>query len=56
MANLVLTIPSSLEATVRDLSNQRKTSVDSLVNAALSDYLGSLTRRIYQAGLVISRL
>jgi acetolactate decarboxylase len=44
----VLTIPSPLEATVRDVSNQRKISVDSLVNSALSDYLGSLTRRIYQ--------
>jgi acetolactate decarboxylase len=48
MANLMLTIPPSLEATVREVSDQKKISVDSLVNAALSDYLGSLTRRIYQ--------
>ncbi|HWY70949.1 MAG TPA: acetolactate decarboxylase [Terriglobales bacterium] len=48
MGNLAVTIPPSLENLVRDFSNQSKISVDSLVGAALSTYLESLTPRIYQ--------
>jgi len=48
MAKLAATIPSSLDATVRDLSRQRKTSLDSLVSAALSEYVHSSPRRMYQ--------
>jgi acetolactate decarboxylase len=48
MANVAVTIPSSLEAAARDLSAQRKTSLDNLVSAALSEYLHSSPRRIYQ--------
>jgi acetolactate decarboxylase len=48
MADLAVTIPSSLEAAARDLSTQRRTSLDSLVSAALSEYLHSSPRRMYQ--------
>src|ERR1700735_62979 len=48
MADLAVTIPSSLQAAVRDLSTQRRTSLDSLVSAALSEYLHSSPRRMYQ--------
>ena len=48
MAKLAVTIPSSLEAAVRDLSTQRKASLDSLVSAALSEYVHSSPRRMYQ--------
>jgi len=48
MAKLAVTIPSSLEAAVRDLSTQRKTSLDGLVSAALSEYAHSSPRRMYQ--------
>ena len=48
MAKLSVTIPSSLEAAVRDLSTQRKTSLDGLVSAALSEYVHSSPRRMYQ--------
>jgi acetolactate decarboxylase len=48
MANLAVKISSLLEAVARDLSTERKTSLDSLVSAALSDYLVSSPRRMYQ--------
>ena len=48
MADFAATIPSSLEATARDLSAQRRTLLDSLVSAALSGYLHSLRSRIHQ--------
>jgi acetolactate decarboxylase len=48
MADLAVRIPSSLEAAARDLSTQRKTSLESLVSAALSEYLHSSPRRVYQ--------
>jgi acetolactate decarboxylase len=48
MPKLAVTIPSSLEAAVRDLSTQREASLDSLVSAALSEYLHSSPRRMYQ--------
>jgi len=48
MADLAVTIPSPLEAAARDLSTQRRSSLDSLVGAALSEYLRSRVRRIYQ--------
>lgn len=48
MANLAVTIPWSLEAAARDLSVLRKTSLDNLVSAALSEYLHSSPRRMYQ--------
>ena len=48
MAKLAVTIPSSLEAAVRDLSTQRKASLDSLASAAPSEYAHSSPRRMYQ--------
>jgi acetolactate decarboxylase len=48
MAKLAVTIPSSLEVAARELSTQRKTSLDNLVGAALSEYLHSSPRRMYQ--------
>jgi acetolactate decarboxylase len=48
MANLAVKISSLLEAVVRDLSTERKTSLDDLVSAALSEYLHSSPRRLYQ--------
>lgn len=48
MADLAVTIPSSLEAAARDLSTQCRTSLDGLVSAALSEYVRSRARRIYQ--------
>jgi Alpha-acetolactate decarboxylase len=48
MANLAVTIPSSLEVAVRDLSTRRRTSVDDLVGAVLSEYVQSSPRRMYQ--------
>jgi len=48
MTNLAVTIPSSLETAARDLSVLRKTSLDSLVSAALREYLHSSPRRLYQ--------
>jgi acetolactate decarboxylase len=47
-ANLAVIIPSSLEVAARDLSGQRQTSLDDLVSAALSEYLHSSPRRLYQ--------
>jgi acetolactate decarboxylase len=48
MANLAVTVPSSLEATARDFSTQHKTSLDDLVSAALNEYLHASPRRMYQ--------
>ncbi len=48
MSNLTVTIPSSLEDAARYLSTQRETSLDNLVSAALSEYLHSSPRRMYQ--------
>jgi acetolactate decarboxylase len=48
MANLAVKISSLLEAVARDLSTERKTSLDNLVSAALSEYLLSSPRRMYQ--------
>jgi acetolactate decarboxylase len=48
MANLAVKISSLLEAAARDLSIERKTSLDNLVGAALSEYLLSSPRRMYQ--------
>jgi acetolactate decarboxylase len=48
MANLAVTISSSLKAAVQDLSTRRESSLDNLVSAALSEYLHSSPRRMYQ--------
>jgi len=48
MANLGVTIPQSLAATARDLSLQRETLLETLVSAALSEYLHSSPGRMYQ--------
>ena len=48
MANLAVTIPSSLEGAVRELSTRRKTSVGDLVGAVLGEYVQSSPRRMYQ--------
>src|SRR5260370_38287544 len=48
MANLAVKISSLLETVARDLSIERKTSLDDLVSAALSEYLRSSPRRMYQ--------
>lgn len=48
MANLAVKVSSLLEGVARDLSTERKTSLDHLVSAALSEYLLSSPRRMYQ--------
>src|ERR1700733_14613749 len=48
MANLAVKISSLLEAVARDFSIEHKTSLDNLVGAALSEYLLSSPRRMYQ--------
>jgi acetolactate decarboxylase len=48
MANLSVTIPSSLEAEARDLSAKKRSSVDGLVADALSEYVHSYGRNIFQ--------
>ena len=48
MAKLAVKISSLLESLARDLSIERKTSLDNLVGAALSEYLLSSPRRMYQ--------
>src|ERR1700722_2783042 len=48
MTKLAVTIPSLVEALARDLSTERKTSLDDLASAALSEYLRSSARRLYQ--------
>jgi acetolactate decarboxylase len=47
MANLAVRISSLLEAVARDVSIERKTSLDNLVGTALSEYLRSSPRRMY---------
>jgi acetolactate decarboxylase len=48
MPKLAVKISSLLEAVARDLSTERQTSLDDLVSAALSEYLHSSPRRMYQ--------
>jgi acetolactate decarboxylase len=48
MANLVVKISSLLDDVARDFSKERKTSLDNLVSAALTEYLQSSPRRMYQ--------
>lgn len=48
MANLAVTIPSSIEVAARQLSTQRNSSLDNLVGAALREYLLSWPRRMFQ--------
>jgi acetolactate decarboxylase len=48
MVTLAVKISSLLEAAARDLSTERETSLDNLVSAALSEYLVSSPRRMYQ--------
>jgi acetolactate decarboxylase len=48
MANIAVAITSFLELAARDLSRQRHKSLDSLVSAALNEYLKSSARRMYQ--------
>jgi acetolactate decarboxylase len=48
MANLAVKVSSLLEAVARDLSTERKTSLDGLVSAALREYLHSSPHRMYQ--------
>jgi acetolactate decarboxylase len=48
MAHIAVKISSLLEGVARDLSAERKTSLDHLVSAALSEYLLSSPRRMYQ--------
>ena len=48
MPTLNIVIPGSIEATLRIAASRRATSVDSLVGAALSDYLQSDGHRLYQ--------
>jgi acetolactate decarboxylase len=48
MAHLAVKISSLIEAAARDLSVERKTSLDNLVGAALREYLLRSPRRMYQ--------
>jgi hypothetical protein len=48
MAHLAVKISSHLEAAARDVSIERKTSLDNLVGVALTEYLQSSPRRVYQ--------
>jgi acetolactate decarboxylase len=48
MPNLAVKISSLLESVARDLATERKTSLDDLVSAALSEYLLSSPRRMFQ--------
>jgi acetolactate decarboxylase len=48
MANLAVKVSSLLEGVARDLSTERRISLDHLVSAALSEYLHSSPRRMYQ--------
>jgi acetolactate decarboxylase len=48
MANLAVTIAPSIAVAARQLSTQRNTSLDSLVGAALREYMLSSPRRMYQ--------
>jgi acetolactate decarboxylase len=49
MANLSVTIPLSLETEPRDLCAQRGTSLDCLVTDALSEYVQSYGRNMFQS-------
>jgi acetolactate decarboxylase len=48
MAQLTVTIPASAEIAARELAAKRKMPLDSLVNAALGEYVQSSARRLYQ--------
>jgi acetolactate decarboxylase len=48
MPTLTVAIPSSLDAEVRDKAARRGTSLDTIVNAALGEYLNSQHRGLYQ--------
>ena len=48
MPTLNIVVPADVEAALRAAANRRATSVDSLVGAALSDYLKSDAHRMYQ--------
>jgi acetolactate decarboxylase len=48
MANLSVTIPSSLEAEARDLSAQQRSSLDRLVTDALTEYVQCYGHNIFQ--------
>ncbi|MGA2537570.1 MAG: acetolactate decarboxylase [Terracidiphilus sp.] len=48
MPTLNIVVPASIEATLRAAAIKRRTSVDSLAGAALSDYLQSEGHRMYQ--------
>jgi acetolactate decarboxylase len=48
MPTLTVIIPSTLDAAARDTAGQRGTSLDTLVSAALGEYLNSQRHRIYQ--------
>jgi acetolactate decarboxylase len=48
MVTLAVKISSLLEAAARNLSTERETSLDNLESAALSEYLVSSPRRMYQ--------
>src|ERR1700684_2312844 len=48
MANLTVKISSLLESVARDFSIEHKTSLDNLVGLAMSEYLLSSPRRMYQ--------
>ena len=48
MPTLTVVIPSSLDAAARDIAGQRGTSIDTIVSAALGEYLNSQRHRMYQ--------
>src|SRR5271166_2186209 len=48
MAHLAVKISSLLEVAARDVSIERKTSLDHVVGVALTEYLQSSPRRMYQ--------
>ena len=48
MPTLTVVIPSSLDAAARDAAGLRGTSLDTIVSAALGEYLNSQRHRIYQ--------
>jgi len=48
MPTLTVVIPSSLDAAARDTAGQRGTSLDTIVSAALGEYLNSQRHRMYQ--------
>jgi len=48
MPTLTVVIPSSLDAAARDAAGQRGTSLDTIVSAALGEYLNSQRHRMYQ--------